>query len=537
MTEINIFTIAWVSFMFLAAFARPIVGLVPYRPKPTYSRHNCRHYLSVAEKDFESDLHRYINLPTQSPSKLLRQLKPDAPFLLQRFWWRIVDSTENSASLVLDYKEDINRGLPPEEYRRQVGMQRFVITLNISWSHNPSRSQLAVTSNWDIENKSNYKSPGALEAVDYTITDLMDFSLGPKGHKALSEKANRFSTLVRRRSATDVEHKFTKTPEHLSLAKRQWPSPQDFNEAMQNPSTAFYEAELKHCKPQLNALGLPQPMTGAFASVYRAETANSPVAIKCFLREVSDQAVRYKMISDFVSNDDLPSTVGFQFIEDGILTGGERFPVLKMQWVNGFSIQDYIDQYRYDAAAMENLAAEFLYMMADLRRAGIAHGDLQHGNIMICPDGLRLVDYDGMFVPGMEGMMSNELGHRNYQHPQRNAQHFGPDLDNFSAWLIYVSVRSIAIDPELWSLPHCGDEHLLFRQPDFLDPNSSETFRVFRSHANPEIREYGRLLEQLCAMPVDKIPPLVLAESSHVSEEDDGFVIHFSPVPGKQPTV
>ncbi len=531
----NFFFVWWLLFMLFSVLSRTSwINKLPLRPKPNYGKSYCRHHIAVSENDFATDLHRYIDAPSRNPGKLLKNLKPNAPFLLQRFWWQECSSDENSVTLLLDYDEDVDRDQAYEGASTLGGMQHFQIVLRISWRYTPNKG-LGVSSSWEIENDAHHRSPGALEAIDYTILDLIEFSLGPKGQKALRTKAARFAGISNKRNSTEFEHQYTKTPQHVGAAKRQWPSPQDFNEAMQNPNIAFEDAFLKRCKPQLNALGLPQPITGAFASVYSVEAGDSTIAIKCFLREVDDQSTRYKMISDFILNDDLPSTVGFEFIENGILTGGSRFPVLKMQWVDGYSIQDYIDQYRFDTKAMEHLAGEFLYMVNDLRRAGIAHGDLQHGNIMICPEGLRLVDYDGMFVPGMEGMLSNELGHRNYQHPKRDAHHFGPYLDNFSAWLIYISLLAIAADPELWSIPSCGDENLLFRQADFVDPESSEMFKIFRSHANPEIREYGRILEQLCAMNVEDVPPLELGASTHQATEDGGCVIHLSPTPEKQP--
>lgn len=515
------------------------MGRLP-RPRPDYGKKtSCRHWVPVKEQDFEADLNRYVSAPSRSPGKLLKQLKPDAPFLLQRFWWEMVEMGEKNATLVLKYDEDVNRGVPEEEAPYDLGMQHFAIAMNISWAHDPHKGQLKVDYVWEIENKWNYRSPGALEAIDYTVIDLLEFTSGPKGQKALRERAYRISRMSRKRPTTECEIRFTQTPEHVGKKRRDWPTPQDFNEAMQNPSLVFEDPSLKKCTPTLNALGLPQPVTGAFASVYKADvgTLNSSLAVKCFLREVNDQAARYKMISDFICNDDLPSTVGFEFVEDGILARGARYPVLKMEWVEGYSLQDYIDEYRYDSDAIERLATEFLFMVHDLARVGIAHGDLQHGNIIICEQGLRLVDYDGMFVPGMEGLKSNELGHRNYQHPQRNESHFGPYLDNFSAWLIYISIRSIAIDPELWSIPGCGDEHLLFRQADLSDPASSAIFQTFRSHSNAEIRDYARFLEELCAMPVESVPPLEPAIPVRVESEDEGCVIHLAPAREKQPAL
>jgi len=79
--------------------------------------------------------------------------------------------------------------------------------------------------------------------------------------------------------------------------------------------------------------------------------------------------------------------------------------------------------------------------LLQLKQAGIAHGDWQHANILIVrEDGkqrLRLVDYDGMFVPPLQGKSCPELGHANYQHPNRKGADFNLTLDHFSSVLIY----------------------------------------------------------------------------------------------------
>jgi hypothetical protein len=58
----------------------------------------------------------------------------------------------------------------------------------------------------------------------------------------------------------------------------------------------------------------------------------------------------------------------------------------------------------------------------ELREANLAHADLQHGNVLLVPQGatqkLELIDYDGMFVPALARSPSGELGHPAYQHPE-----------------------------------------------------------------------------------------------------------------------
>ncbi|CAN5173530.1 hypothetical protein BH10CYA1_BH10CYA1_39190 [soil metagenome] len=194
----------------------------------------------------------------------------------------------------------------------------------------------------------------------------------------------------------------------------------------------MHDAELKDGLPYTNALELPRSITGSFASVYRMHCKKKDFALRLFLSNIRDQNERYALISDFVQRDDLPYTVTFDFLQKGINVHGEWLPALKMDWLEGEQFDDYIVANLDNPAKLGLLLEKFVKMIQDMRRAGIAHGDLQHGNILVCNDELRLVDYDGMFVPAMKTFSAGELGHRNYQHPERAADHFGPYLDNFS---------------------------------------------------------------------------------------------------------
>ena len=199
-----------------------------------------------------------------------------------------------------------------------------------------------------------------------------------------------------------------------------WPTPQEYNEAIQNPRTAFADAELKPGQPLLTALGLPRPITGGFASVYQIICPGQRVyAVRCFLREFGDQQDRYAAISDHLERLRLPYMVNFTFLPEGIRVGGRWYPILKMEWVDGEMLHAYIERNLRSPAVLLALAEQWVQMVRSLRQAGIGHGDLQHGNVLVVNGQLRLIDYDGMFVPALAGRASHEIGHRNYQHPGR----------------------------------------------------------------------------------------------------------------------
>lgn len=288
-----------------------------------------------------------------------------------------------------------------------------------------------------------------------------------------------------------------------------WPTPQDYNEAIQNPSISFSDAELKAGEAETNASGLPRPVSGAFASVYHFNCQDRQWAVRCFLHRIEDQQRRYEELSRFISNDDLECTVPFAFLSEGIRIHGQWYPLLKMEWVQGQTLHMFIQENLSLTGAIADLAQRFKTLCMDLQHAGIAHGDLQHGNIMVLRDGrLRLVDYDGMFVPALRGMPSNELGHRNYQHPGRQKFHFGPYLDNFSAWVIYCSLYVVAEHPEFWHRLSGGDECMLFRQADFIDPLSSPVFALLEHQQNQSIAALAKTVRYLCTLAIEQVPAL-----------------------------
>ena len=125
-----------------------------------------------------------------------------------------------------------------------------------------------------------------------------------------------------------------------------WPTMTDYQEALQNPRTSFADPELQHGTPVLNQLGLPKPITGAFASVYQVAANGHQYAVRCFLRYHPDQAQRYAAISDYLAQVRLPYTVEFKLQQQGIRVRGAWYPILKMEWIHGDPLDVYIERHR-----------------------------------------------------------------------------------------------------------------------------------------------------------------------------------------------
>lgn len=285
-----------------------------------------------------------------------------------------------------------------------------------------------------------------------------------------------------------------------------WPTPQEYNEAIQHPALCFADAELRSSVPDVTSLGLPRPITGNFASVYRLQ-GNRDWAVRCFFREFADIGERYAAISAHLSAAHLPQAVGFQYLDRGIRVGSSWYPVLKMEWVEGELLGDFVAAHRRDTTAIRDLTERWLDMLKALEGRSIAHGDLQHGNVLIVGGDIRLVDYDGMFVPALAGRGSHEIGHPNYQHPARTGRDFAASIDHFSGWVVYLSLLALQRNPDLWDELGAGDECLLFRRSDFAAPQQSHVLTRLRADAS--LRPISEQLERIASVPPLRVPPVV----------------------------
>ena len=315
-----------------------------------------------------------------------------------------------------------------------------------------------------------------------------------------------------------------------------WPTAQDYSEAVQNPRLNFQDAELKTGQVELTPLGLPRPRSGNFATVYRMQCGQHHWAVRCFLRNVTDQQQRYAAISEYLrlkrlGRIQLPYMVDFKFLEDGIKVSGQWYPILKMEWVEGELLDKFIEKHLPNSTTLRHLAERWVTMTQTLESAGIAHGDLQHGNILIVQGELKLIDYDGMFVPTLFGFSSNEVGHYNYQHPSRTGDDFRADIDRFSAWVIYIALISLSIDPSLWQRVGAGDEFILLRKEDFVKPDTSATLALLTQHNDALIQSlvtgFKQLLRNQAQIPpLDQQKVIVSSTQRPVSNANQGTTTH-----------
>lgn len=255
---------------------------------------------------------------------------------------------------------------------------------------------------------------------------------------------------------------------------------------MNYPLISEYIEAIKHSEDNFNVLSTLRPVydeaseivmsSGNFAVVFKMkdESSGKLYAVKCFLREQEGRDIAYQQITDeleYASSTYLCSIKYFQkeLFVDSTVSSDTEFPVLLMDWVEGVTLDKYVHQHISDKYALQFITYQFCKMAAWLMSQPFAHGDLKTDNILVTEDGtLVLVDYDGMYVPAMQGQKARELGSPDYRHPLRTEDCFNEHIDDFPLALIGMSLKAIALDTSLLQ-NNARSDSLLFSESDFQD--------------------------------------------------------------------
>jgi serine/threonine protein kinase len=278
-------------------------------------------------------------------------------------------------------------------------------------------------------------------------------------------------------------------------------------EAVQNPDINLKDSELKTCNCQIDDAEMPVAYSGGFTTTFRFinRSSSREWAVRCFRRNVQDLAIRYDAIGKFIQSGTHHFLVQTNYQEEGVLISGQWYPIIKMEWIKGEALNSYVKKHLASTEKIIALIEKFIQLINKMESLGIAHGDLQHGNIIVKNDDLFLIDYDGFFLPGLSNLSCNEIGHRNYQHPERNENHNGPLLDRFSAIVIYTGLLALSKCPQLWEKYEDG-ENILFLSSDYKNIEASPLFLDLM-----KIQDFSQIVDRfrgVCKLGFDALPRL-----------------------------
>lgn len=245
------------------------------------------------------------------------------------------------------------------------------------------------------------------------------------------------------------------------------------------------DSKLKNGTFEKNSKGDLKRYSGGFTIVFPVTAIDGTKwAFRCWHSNLNAENERYKILSNEIERLKSQYLVPFEYVEKGIVINGKTYPTTRMKWVEGLPLNEYLKKHKEDKKRLSSLVNEFIAMCENLHKQYIAHGDLQHGNILVTKEGkLVLVDYDSMYVPALKGFKDIIVGKAEYQHPLRSKNEYVSEkIDYFSELVIYICLYAASINPNLITQFNIEDS-LFFKAEDFINLKQTLVYKTLSTCA------------------------------------------------------
>ncbi len=269
-----------------------------------------------------------------------------------------------------------------------------------------------------------------------------------------------------------------------------YPTIEQYKDAMRIAEHSL--ATLSGYDAVLKADGEPWFSSGNFAVVFKLKQRQTGklLALKCFTRFQERREESYRLISAELGKQNSPYLLRYEYLEKEVWVtdhsgDGAEYAAVAMEWADGMTLGDYVKLHcgQRNTAALQTLAHNFEVLCTWLIAQPWAHGDLKPDNIIVRNDGsLALVDYDGMFVPTMQGQQAREFGSAIYRHPKRTLHTYDAHIDDFSLLVLLSELRLVAADAAHHNISLSG-ESIVAKAGDWQNPNDARILQTMQAQA------------------------------------------------------
>ena len=316
-----------------------------------------------------------------------------------------------------------------------------------------------------------------------------------------------------------------------------WPAKDDYDMAMKAMSENIKDDEIRRGTIKEDNSGmLSYGGAGLYVALYHID----PWMVRCFCKTPQrkppkDILERYRRISEFTQRmKHIPALVPITYVEQGIkvdyldrdggnlvLTDTKVLPFIKMPFIFGQSLGGFICINHRNRLLMSKLCDAWLQLIRDLERINMAHGDLDLTNVIVTQDRnaaitLKVIDYDNAWIPALAvGYEQTESGHEHFQHPafsSKSTRPYNALMDRFSALVIYISLKALLHEPDLYAAWGADELHRLLLAKDDYKAEAKGTSNHITQLRDKKIPDLEPLLTELSGCLRERRMPCSLNE-------------------------
>jgi len=290
----------------------------------------------------------------------------------------------------------------------------------------------------------------------------------------------------------------------MMTGRELWPNRDEYDLAIARWRETMLDSELRGGKLDYDHLGIRRY---GGANLYVCIYKIGDWMIRCFCSTnnrvpPADIKERYQAIAAFSQqySGRVSALAPLTYFDQGITVGTRLLPLVKMPFFAGCpSLGEFVTDHYSEPAVMQQLCGAWLRMISEMEATSMAHGDLDLSNVLVERRGpmlaLHLIDYDNTWIPALSGRGQTEHGHQHFQHPAfmpPNLRPFTSDMDRFSALVIYISLKALASQPQLYEQWGADEsERLLFADTDYQNAGQpGNRIAQLRQIGTPDLRPY-----------------------------------------------
>lgn len=108
--------------------------------------------------------------------------------------------------------------------------------------------------------------------------------------------------------------------------------------------------------------------SGGFSVVYPINVNGKKMALRCWIKDPGHVKERYTRVKSDLASKPTPYIVDFGYVDAGIVAKGTTYPVSYMDWIDGKTFSQFIDENISNPLVISQLAEKFLMMVQDLHK-------------------------------------------------------------------------------------------------------------------------------------------------------------------------